>query len=256
MIAVALAACTASTSKRPSAVAPAKGGKLSFVERTFVRTDPSCDGKDACASMRLAWPRPSGGPETARQAIETAIDEFVLARVADGGTAASPEEAAEHFLAAFASFRAEHPDSPQVWTVSRSVRVIFASPEIVSLAFDEAEFTGGREPASTRLLATFDGATGRRYALADLVPPDGLERLRLFVERRFREVRGIAAGADLRSAGFEFEGGRFELTDNFAVIGGGLLFHWNPEEVAPASKGPTEVTLTKSEVATATASGR
>lgn len=249
-----LAACSAST--KPARVTPTKSGQFSFVERTFVRTDPTCDGRDACASMRLSWPVVTGGPEAARQTITAAIDEFVRGRVGGEGTAGSPEEAAEHFLAAYARFRAEHPDSPQVWTVARSAKVIFSSKEVVSLAFDAAEFTGGTLPASTRRLATFDAVGGRRYALADLVPPDGLERLRVLAERRFREARGLPPGTDLRTAGFTFEGGRFALPENFAVIGGGLLFHWNPGEVAKAAKGPTEVTLTKSEVAKATSSGR
>jgi hypothetical protein len=253
---LATTACSFSKPARPAAVAPAKGGKLAFVDRTFVRADPDCRGTHACASMRLSWPQPTGGSAAARAAVATAIDDFVLARLPGEGTASSPEEAAEHFLAAYRSFRGENPDSPQVWTVSRSAKVIYSSAEIVSLAFDAAEFTGGREPASKRLLATFDAASGRRYALEDLVPPDGLERLRLFVERRFREARSLAPGTDLAAKGFRFAGGRFELTDNFAVIGGGLLFHWNPGEVAPVAKGPTEVTLTKSEVASVTASGR
>lgn len=243
-----LAAC-AIKMPRPSAVAAAGGdAKLRFVERTLVRNDPQCGGRDACASIRLSWPRVSAGPEAARLAIADAIDGFVLARVGGEGRASSPDEVADSFLTAFHAFRQETPTSPQIWTVSRSVRVIFASAEVVSLAFDSAEFIGGAHPASTRLMATFDAVTGRRFALQDLVPPDRAEALRLLVERRFREARGLKAGGDWSAHGFEFDSGRFRLTENFAVLGAGLLFHWNPGEVAPLAKGSTEVRLSREDL--------
>ena len=232
----------------PERVRPAKARKMTFVERSFSRVDPQCAGQDACAALRLSWPVVGDGEPAARPAVTSAIDEFILTRVGSKGRASSPDEVGASFLAAYHRFRLDNPASPQIWTVTRTARVLDSTPEVVSLVFDAAEFTGGTEPRSVRALASFDAKTGRRLTLADLIPEKRTESLRRFVEQRFREARGVRPGTDLESAGFKFEGGIFRLTDNFAVIGGGLLFHWNAAEVAPYSVGATEVRISREDV--------
>jgi hypothetical protein len=232
----------------PERVRPAKARKMTFVERNYARVDTDCAGRDACATLRLSWPVVGEGEPGARTAVTQAIDKFVLARVAEKGQAATPDEVGASFLDAYRRFRAANPNSPQIWTVTRAVRVLDSTPEVVSLAFDAALFTGGPHPVSLRLLASFDAKNGRPIGLADLVPEKRLENLRRLVEQGFREARAVRSGTDLESAGFTFEGGIFRLTDNFAVVGGGLMFHWNPGEVAPYSKGGTEVRVSREDV--------
>jgi hypothetical protein len=119
---------------------------------------------------------------------------------------------------------------------------------VASLAVTEAGFLGGAHPNSTTRFASFDVRSGRTLTRWDLLREDARDSLDAAGERAFRRVRKLAPDADLAAAGFWFEGGRFKLNENFAVSPTGLLFFFNPYEVAPYALGATSLSLPWAEV--------
>ena len=86
-----------------------------------------------------------------------------------------------------------------------------------------------------------DPATGAPLTLSDVFR-DGYEaELLPLAEPKFRAARQIEDGVSLQSAGFRFENGTFALTDNFCLGEDEISFYYNPDEIAPAPLGPTEI---------------
>jgi hypothetical protein len=153
------------------------------------------------------------------------------------------------FLEAFREFAADFPDSPGGWFLERTVEVEAASPDLLALGMEELTYTGGAHPNSRKRYRTLDPETGAVLSLSDLLQPGFEERLRSAGERAFRAVRGLGPEVDLAEAGFfQASGGRFELNDNFAPLGDGLAFHFDPYEIAAYAAGPTDLIIPWSEI--------
>ncbi|MFP5286682.1 MAG: DUF3298 domain-containing protein [Thermoanaerobaculia bacterium] len=222
---------------------------LSWETRTLQRTESGCE-EGACASVSLTYPEITAAPTgEAKRALNRFVREIVLAPAIGEEPAATPEALAEEVLEEAERFRREVPDAPGGWALERTVKVVHHTPRVVSLEAAEYVFLGGAHPNSTVTYASFDPATGRRLALEDLILPGMEERLREIAEKRFREAREIPPERDLAEEGFEFEGGAFALNDNFAVLESGLVFYYNPYEIAAYVMGPTEVKLSREDVA-------
>jgi hypothetical protein len=230
--------------------APRPAG-LAWETRRLERTAADCGGEqDPCATVSLEYPEltaaPSGG---AREVLNRFVRDFVLAPAVGEISAATPEALAEEVLQESERFHREFPEAPGGWSLERAVKVIHQTPRVVSLEASESVFLGGAHPNSSVTYASFDPVTGQRISLADLFVPGSEARLREIAEKRFRQARELPPDRDLAAEGFEFAEGAFALNDNFAVLGDGLVFYYNPYEIAAYVMGPTEVKLSREDLA-------
>ena len=118
---------------------------------------------------------------------------------------------------------------------------------LCSSASDVAEFTKSNEfvhPMNYRewiFLSSGLGMTygpnapaaGSRLRFADVFNEELRDSLDRAIEPLFRMTRGVAPDSSLKAAGFWFEDERFHLNDNFAFTPGGMLWHFDPYEIAP-----------------------
>ncbi|HYO15923.1 MAG TPA: DUF3298 and DUF4163 domain-containing protein [Thermoanaerobaculia bacterium] len=231
------------------AAAPRPPG-ISWQTRTLERTAAGCGEEGQCAAVSLEYPEVTAAPgEGTVQVLNRFIRDFVLAPAVGEEASATPEALAEEVLQEAERFHRELPDAPGGWSLERTVKIVHQTPRVVSLEATESVFLGGAHPNSTVIYASFDPTTGRRISLADLFLPTVGQRLREVAERRFRETRGIPPDRSLAEEGFEFEGGSFDLNDNFALLEDGLVFYYNAYEIAAYVMGPTEVKLTREDLA-------
>jgi hypothetical protein len=98
-------------------------------------------------------------------------------------------------------------------------------------------------------LATFDAASGRRLERGDCIAAESDLAFVKILEGAFRKARGLSPDADLKAEGFWMAKGEFPLTPNFGVRPDGLVFYYNPYEIAPYALGPTEVVVSFREMA-------
>lgn len=236
--------------RAPVQEAVPRPGRLAWETRTLERTAAGCGEEEPCATVSLEYPEIAAAPgDAAVEALSRFIRDFILAPALGEEAAATPEALAEEVLQEAERFHREFPDAPAGWSLERTVKIVHQTPRVVSLEAAESSFLGGAHPNSAVIYASFDPATGRQIALADLFLPTAGARLREAAERKFREARGIPPDRDLAEEGFEFEGGSFDLNDNFAVLEDGLVFYYNPYEIAAYVIGPTEVKLTREDLA-------
>ena len=223
--------------------APAPAAAVTFEPR-------SVEKKDDPSSVSFSYPEITAAPsEALKTALTQAIHDFLTGPTGEGKKAATPEAAADEFLADARSTRAENPADALAWSLSRTAEIAYQDPKVVSLRLSEDVFQGGAHGLTTTHYASFDPATGRQLGLADLVTPEGEARLVEIGERELRKVHEVPSGQSLADAGFTFEGGKFVLSKELAVLADGLIFYYNPYEIGPYAMGPTEITIPRSELA-------
>lgn len=266
LLALGSLACAPAASPGSSTAPAVAAAPPVFELRTVERTAGDCSDDEApCARFLAHFPVLTGGVLPGPlEAVNRSLREMVAAgwvlaeaSEAEGGddpttVRVTVEESAERFLADWAEARDGFPDDAPAayhrWADERTMAVIHADPRVLSVELNLYGYTGGAHPNVFIELETFDLTTGDPLALADLVASGAGERLDAVGERLFRDEREIPEGESLEEAGFWFEDDRFRLTDNFAVTGEGLLFVYNPYEVAPYVFGPTRITVPWSEL--------
>ncbi len=247
--ALGLAGCAAERAPHTGgATAPA----LTFVTHSFADSSGPCGDarRRECAWVSLRWPEARGG--VAADSLNAWIRVRVMAGTGERAdrVEAAPESVAARFLADRERFHRDIPAASAAWFVEREVRVLLDTLGVVTLAATDESFTGGAHGMHVARHASFDARDGRRLRLADLVTDPGDTALVALGEREFRATRGIAPGQTLAEAFFfRDQGGRFAFGDDVAIARDGLLFHWDPYDIAPYAWGATTVTLPWREVA-------
>ncbi|QTR50858.1 DUF3298 and DUF4163 domain-containing protein [Candidatus Thiothrix anitrata] len=200
-----------------------------------------------CASVRVSYPKVVS---TLNATAVDAINQFIMSQLIEfsdeeGKQAASLEELAAMFIADYQ----KTPNPLSSWELERRVEMVFSSGNLMTLNFTENGYTGGAHPFSGERYFVFDMVTGKQVTLAGLLTPgyDGV--LNVAAEKAFREARHIDSDANLETEGFWFENNVFSVNTNFGVLEHGLIFVFNPYEVAPYVMGPTEFTVPYEDIA-------
>jgi hypothetical protein len=144
----------------------------------------------------------------------------------------------------------ENPHNDVQWFVEREINTISRSNKAVCIAFSESSYMGGAHPNRFTIYKLYHPATGRRLALSHLFDAEILKRLRQIAEQKFRKQQGMTDTSTYSFNGFWFTGNRFELTDNAAITDSGLVFLYNPYDIAPYSTGAIQLEVTFAELNT------
>jgi hypothetical protein len=219
------------------ALAAATAQPPKFESRHIERLVPGCgDAKDGCVHVELTYVELVSGPDGVRERINAAIRDAIVSRPRDGLNL-TPAEYADHFVAGY-----------QKGSLSKMVKVSRDSPPAISLEYTEWSFTGGAHGNFATTYLNFDAATGEPLKLASIVNPGSMARLTAIAEVHFRKQRELVPDASLKSAGFWFPEGRFQLSPIFGLSEKELVFQYNIYDVAPYSMGPTTVTIPLTEI--------
>ncbi len=206
-------------------------------------------GKATCLSVEVDYPAIVAAPTAAAQSQINATIQQHLFSTADGSPGPTTGEAlAVELENGYRDIQRQNPEYHTPWFDHRSAAVLLNTAAVFCVQFRMDRFAGGAHPNSIRLYANLRPSTGELIALDDLLKPGALPQLAALAEKRFRDARKLAPGADLKQAGFTFENDKFALTQNFALTPDSLVFYYNSYDVAPYYFGPTEVKIPYSEI--------
>lgn len=224
---------------------------LVFEERIFNMESSSCKTDSThCASVTATYPIAAQG----KTEVVTAINDTIMKHVRETvnvfsetpeDTPITLEDAAAGFIGEYEKSRAEDPEYTTQWAIETMGKVLYQSPELVSIQIENYSYAGGAHPNSYILLLNFDAKTGKKFDPVERVTD--VKKLMTLAEAKFREARELGPNANLTEEGF-FWDGSFILPENIAVTGKGLYFMYNPYEVAAYVMGPTEFTITYDEL--------
>ena len=246
-----LAGCTPRAPGGGAAPAPASGGAAKPDSAGQLRLERSRgapgDTVEGYARYSVEWPDPKAiaGKSALAESLRAAIAWHVAEGELDvSGRPLPPDSLAARFLDGHESFMREFPGGPREWNIDRKITLETLPFGLSTLRIDDARYEGGAHGMAARFYRSYDPRTGAVLRLADLIDAAGRDSLRELGEQVFRAERNFDPGVDLKSMGwFVWSENGFELSENFGVTHAGLVFHWNPYDIAPYAAGPSTITL-------------
>jgi hypothetical protein len=107
-------------------------------------------------------------------------------------------------------------------------------------------YSGGAHPNYDKIYFVFDREVGVRIGLADVIRQESLPALKELINRELRLYKKIGSGDSLKNALFFVN--EAEPTENYFFSSQGLVFHWDPYEIASYAEGYVEVCLPYDEI--------
>lgn len=196
-----------------------------------------------CTHVKLSYPVLSGGETEGRDRLNHEIRDFTF-RKSDDSIAKDSESWAAAFFTEYKQFGGQ---LPSAWDESRDVEVIANTAQMFSLSMAMEGYSGGAHPNTRIDYRSFNPKNGKRYDLKEWFKPGFEAPLQAMGEKAFRKARDLPANIDLNDAGFTFDQG-FQLNDNYAATPDGLVFYFNPYEIASYADGPTELVIPYSDL--------
>ena len=198
---------------------------LQVERRQIDRKLPGCgNAKDGCVHVSFDYVEALSGPPAVRAKINSAVIGLLLWRPGNDPPRSLPDYAQ--------GFIKDYQESPKLfadqrWFISKTVKVLRATPPVFGLGCWEESYTGGAHPYSATQYLNVDAETGERVTLAAVLNEGSMPRLTQIAEAHFREVRKLAPSADLKEAGSDFPNNQFRLNDNFGFTEKSLIFFYN-----------------------------
>lgn len=120
---------------------------------------------------------------------------------------------------------------------NQKIGVVFNQDDIVIFSSFTYDYSGGAHPNHSTTFFCVDVKNKKRFALADIMSNDSA-KISPLLERVLRKERKISASDKLSSVLFE----NYILpNDNFYFNKKGIIFFYNPYEIAPYVYGDTEL---------------
>jgi hypothetical protein len=223
---------------------------------TFTQEFGRCDSMNnsgVSVNVKVWQPNNSGDVE---KEIALAISKKVLNRInsyADSASLAVHPDAKETLKGAYEvfsnnyrQFKKDFPEAPGCWEIEVTGDTVMTTPRLLFYQFDHYSFTGGAHPNSFRSFHVFDLTTGKETDVHTFVS-DSVTLLKK-VEQAFRREEKLEATTDLEEAGYFLADHRFFIPANYIFTREGLLFYYNPYEIAAYARGPISFTIPYSEL--------
>jgi hypothetical protein len=166
---------------------------LQVERRQIDRKLPGCgNAKDGCVHVSFDYVEALSGPPAVRAKINSAVIGVLLWRPGNDPPRSLPDYAQ--------GFIKDYKESPKLfadqrWFISKTVKVLRATPPVFGLGCWEESYTGGAHPYSATQYLNVDAETGERVTLAAVLNEGSMPRLTQIAEAHFREVRKLAPSA-------------------------------------------------------------
>ena len=127
------------------------------------------------------------------------------------------------------------------WELKTQADTVYTSAKALTVRMETYAYTGGAHPNSNLALYMFDRETGHTLSMSDLV--SDTTALLDVVEQAFRRQQELMPQTNLEEHGYFLRDGRFFLPANIGMSRTGMVFCYNPYEIAAYAVGPIEVTV-------------
>lgn len=167
------------------------------------------------------------------------LDSTTVANNPDAKT--SLNKAASLFALDYEAVRKDMGGLSGCWQLETRADTVHSSAKALTVKVETYAYTGGAHPNSSLSFYTFDRKTGRMLTLDDMV--EDTTALLGILEQTFRQQQKIGPNANLEAEGYFLRDGHFFLPANVGTTRNGLIFYYNPYEIAAYAVGPVEITI-------------
>lgn len=109
-----------------------------------------------------------------------------------------------------------------------------------------SSYLGGAHGMYSTEYHTYSLADGYELSAADLLGEEKMEPLQALIRTKLCQTYNAANDEDLSAAGFFPD--YISVTDNFRITPEGMIFHYNPYEIACYANGEIDVEVTREEL--------
>lgn len=237
---------------------PPRAGALTFVVRYFadsVAAYPQ-DAKSPKGHLSLQALLPTGGDGALRQTLKDNLLTDLRGDTLNGlppiTLSALYKEQRQQF---FKGYREDATDSrlapadtagigPYAAGLSyedqTATYVLYHQADLLSLEFFHYDFSGGAHGNYGSTGASYDLRTGRRLRYADIFRPAAARQLPALLDQAVRPLVGLATGEPLDKQLFVKQ---MPITRNVYLTAGGVVFIYQPYEIASYAQGEVRVFL-------------
>ena len=149
------------------------------------------------------------------------------------------EALAEKFINDYETSEQEFPEYIIPWEASVEGKITHKSPDLISIEFDLALFTGGAHGFTSVSYLNFNPKTGDQFLNKDLFN----EGFKDYAEKLFRQKNDIPENQPINSTGFFFENDSFELPQNIGFLKNKIVLIYNAYEVASYAEGGIQLEI-------------
>ncbi|UII34957.1 DUF3298 and DUF4163 domain-containing protein [Fulvivirga ulvae] len=213
-----------------------------FTSFTKKYGDCKTDTSAYCTRINLDYPifKSEEYPELTDQInheIQQGVTELVFPDTAENK---SLELFADRFISDYKEIKEAFGDAFG-WYAYLDGKVLRNDSMVISIELAADMYTGGAHGSYYLQYLNFDAETGNKITFESLFMPGFETRLNEIAEQKFRQKYNLKPGQDLSDEGYQFEDGKYYNDKNFALLPKGIKFYYNSYEIAPYSKGPSEV---------------
>ena len=161
---------------------------------------------------------------------------FSEAEMPHDATHIALDKAAEQFFGEFKKFKDELPDFAGGYSAAIDTGNLVETSNLVSMTYNTFSYMGGAHPNHWTNIGLFEKTSGREVNFSDFVT-DSTGLLQL-VEKVFKKQMELPANANLVQEGFFLRDEKyFFLPANIGLTDDGVVFHYNPYEIAAYALG-------------------
>ena len=240
--------CTPS-SKKEEVVTIKRDGKFNNIDLG------KCDTISGGVSLKVNVWEPVA-TDSLYSEIHSFLDKKIIDRINDNadlsgnppkpGSDKTVESAFAIFNNNYKKFKADFPEAPGCWEIELKGDTVMTSPKIIQYQFDHYAFLGGAHPNSFKSLHIFDAVSGEEKEMKAFVS-DSVALLKK-VETEFRKVEKLASDINLEEEGYFLKNNHFFLPANYIFTKDGVLFYYNPYEIAAYARGAIKFTIPYAEL--------
>lgn len=201
--------------------------------------------EENCAyiSLNIPWLKNSG---SRNKTINKNIENHVLSLIdfQEENSFDNLENLSQNFIDSYEASALEFPEYNIPWEASVEGRVLQNDPNIISLEFNLALFTGGAHGYTSKSFLNLDPETGVVLSNGEIFT----EEFQDFAEDKFRKKHEIPSDQSINSTGYFFENDHFYLPQNIGFFKDKIILRYNAYEVASYSEGGIQLEILKEEV--------
>lgn len=138
--------------------------------------------------------------------------------------------------------------TPMKWTCEVKISVLLNTPNLLTIRYDETNFTGGAHANMATRFFNFDMRTGKQLQLGDIFKnADNYYNLLMpLAQKHFRKsLQAVGKSAQYIDENFVFD----KLPEHFAITAKGILFSFDPYEIGSFSDGTLQFEVPYSDLA-------
>jgi hypothetical protein len=251
-LAVALYGCNPAAKKESTELGNSLTKGL-IKKSEYGKCDTTGNGRGVIVRVEVWEPTDSG---KVAGKIRNLLNEKLIGRVNQHGDSASiarTPTALESISGAFDvfqknynDFKKDFPEAPGCWEVGLKGDTVMVTPKILFYQLDHYSFTGGAHPNTFRSFHAFSASDGSERQVKEFVA-DSIALVKL-VEKHFRQTEKLAPETDLDKAGYFLLNHQFALPVSYVFTPKGVLFYYNPYEIAPYARGAIVFTISYEEL--------